>query len=286
MKNKYILSITSSILFLSLITACGKSETETTPTTTTSANTEITAAADIEIPTETPSEAPTITEMPTEPPTATEAPEVPTEDPTSTPEATATPTEADVVENQPTATATPTPTSTDVAQSQTTTEVAQAQPTVAEVQPTAAQTQAVAEQPQPTAVAEQPQTTPAPTQAAAQSQSVSSMSFDDKCDASYNTRGELAPHSTVYVNGVAYEYCGKNPANGTTIDDPKWYNHPEACLMSADEIYAKCWTYEEDPATGTLKQTRHDDWMEDADMRDYRFYWVIQCGGDYDGYYD
>ena len=67
MKNKYILSITGSILILSLISACGKTET-----TTTSANTEIAAAADIEIPTETPSEAPTITEMPTEPPTATE----------------------------------------------------------------------------------------------------------------------------------------------------------------------------------------------------------------------
>ncbi len=272
MKRRYLALITSSIMSLSLITGCGKSSSQSS-----APEESVAAMPSVEdvIPTATPEPtgAPETTKTPEETDVA-EVTETPTVEPTETPE--------NKEESEPTATPTATPTVT-----ATPSPTAQAQPTAAEVQPTAAEAQptAVAEQPQPTAVAEQPQTTPAPTQAAAQSQSVSSMSFDDKCDASYNTRGELAPHSTVYINGVAYEFCGENPANGVVVDDPKWYNHEESALMSADELYEKCWTYEEDPVTGTLKQTRHDDWIEDADMRDYRYYWVIERGGDYDGYY-
>ena len=158
-------------------------------------------------------------------------------------------------------------TTTETAQSQPTTVAEQTQPTAAEAQPTAAQTQAVAEQPQPTAVAEQPQTTPAPTQAAAQSQTSGGKNTTDQ---------SLPLHSTVYIEGQAYEYGGLRP-DGVVIDNGAFYNNPISGYLDPDEIYARVWEEVKDPATGEVVELIcHPDWGEDYDTRIERYYNVLR----------
>ncbi|MCR5129600.1 MAG: hypothetical protein K6B69_16040 [Lachnospiraceae bacterium] len=251
MKRRYLALIASSIMSLSLITGCGKSTSQSS-----APEESVAVVPSIEAVT------PTATPEPTEEPETTEAPEAtdvaevtetPTEEPTETPE--------NKEESEPTATPTATPT--EVQATATPTPTVQTQPTAAEVQPTAAQMQAVAEQPQPTVVAEQSQTTPAPTQAAAQSQT---------SDHPYNTTDQSLPlHSTVYIEGQAYEYGGLR-SDGVVVDSPAYYNNPLAACLSDDEIYERVWEEVKDPATGEVVELiRHSDWDEDYDTRIVRF---------------
>ena len=69
----------------------------------------------------------------------------------------------------------------------------------------------------------------------------------------------------VYINGVEYTYGGTAP-NGTVVDDPVFYNHPEAAIMTWDEINDKAEGVVEG-ADGSVTFNRDASWEQDANTR-------------------
>ena len=70
----------------------------------------------------------------------------------------------------------------------------------------------------------------------------------------------------VYINGVEYIYGGTAP-NGTVVDDPAFYNHPEAAIMSWDELTAKAYIVEQNP-DGTQHAHWDAAWQADMNTRE------------------
>ena len=81
----------------------------------------------------------------------------------------------------------------------------------------------------------------------------------------YNTTDKSLPlGSTVYINGVAYTYGGTVPGTQIVVDNPAFYNHPEAAIMTSGQIDAMIWNVQGDAITnvdntwGTDHETRAD----------------------------
>lgn len=132
----------------------------------------------------------------------------------------------------------------------TTTTEAQTTTTVAETQPAETTTQTTAT----TAPPEETTTTTTTTVQAV---------------AEYNTTDKSLPiGSTVYINGVAYTYGGTVPGTQIVVDNPAFYNHPEAAIMSANDIIRNYASIADDTT-----MTLYEDpiWCQDAETRAGRY---------------
>ncbi len=70
---------------------------------------------------------------------------------------------------------------------------------------------------------------------------------------------------TVTINGVEYTVGGTTPS-GVYVDDPAYYNHPEAAIMTVQELCDRA--YPIDHATGTMNYDAS--WEQDMDTRSMR----------------
>lgn len=69
----------------------------------------------------------------------------------------------------------------------------------------------------------------------------------------------------VYINGVEYTYGGTAP-NGTVVDDPAFYNHPEAAIMTGSELAEKACGMIMNP-DGTVSFGFDATWEQDSNTR-------------------
>ncbi len=137
----------------------------------------------------------------------------------------------------------------------TTTTEAQTTTTVAETQPAETTTQT-------TATTAPPEETTTTTTTTVQTAAV------------YNTTDKSLPlGSTVYINGVAYTYGGTVPGTQIVVDNPAFYNHPEAAIMGLASIGEKCFTYYDN---NTMEE--HPTWQQDDYTRGNRLADMIDAG--------
>lgn len=87
----------------------------------------------------------------------------------------------------------------------------------------------------------------------------------------------LSIGDTFMLNGVEYTYGGINPANGCVVDNPAFYNHPEAAVMSEQEFADKVGDW-----TGVNYDYYDDIWNQDLYLRSQRW---TNCGLYEFGYY-